>query len=230
MQGLYAIVDLGTLSGRGLPPIPFLEAVLDARPAAVQIRDKRGNARDTLEILRAAAPLCARASVPLFANDRPDLALLARCDGVHLGQGDIPSAAARALVLAPGAIDPPRTRGLLIGLSTHNASELAAALAEDPDYIAIGPVHPTTSKDKPDPVLGLDLLGALASHARRLRPGMPIVAIGGITLETAGAVGALVDSAAIIGGIIPEGEGSIAMSAVRDRARALHVAVLGGQA
>lgn len=231
MQGLYAIVDTHSLTRRGIEIVPFVEAVLEARPAALQLRDKKGEAGRTLSLLRAIAPLCARAHVPLFANDRPDLALLAGCDGVHLGQLDLPAAAARALILAPGAVDPPRTRGLLIGLSTHNAAELDAALAEAPDYVAIGPVFPTASKERPDPVLGLEVFGALASHVRHVRPGVPVVGIGGITLETAGSIGALANCAAVIGALVPEeGEGQALLDEVRARARALSDAVIGGQA
>jgi thiamine-phosphate pyrophosphorylase len=231
MQGLYAIVDTDTLTRRGIEVVPFAEAVLEARPVALQLRDKNGDAQRTLELLRALAPLCARAGVPLFANDRPDLALLAGCTGVHLGQGDLPAAAARALTLAPGAVDPPRTRGLMIGLSTHNAAELAAALAEEPDYVAIGPVFATRSKERPDPVLGLDVFGALASHVRHARPGIPVVGIGGITLETAGSIGALADCAAVIGALVPEeGEGQALLDEVRARVRALSGAIVGGQA
>jgi thiamine-phosphate pyrophosphorylase len=231
MQGLYAILDTDTLERRGqLNIAPFIEALLDARPAALQIRDKRGGARRTLEILRVAGPLCARAAVPLFANDRADLALLAGCDGVHLGQEDLPPDAARSLSLAPGAVDPPRTRGLMIGLSTHTMADLDAAIVAQPDYIAIGPVFETTSKERPDPTLGLEVLGVLASHVRRVCPGLPIVAIGGITLETAGAVGAFVDAVAVISALLPEGAGPLSLDAVRGRARALRDAVLGGQA
>jgi thiamine-phosphate pyrophosphorylase len=119
----------------------------------------------------------------------------------------------------------------MIGLSTHNADELNAALAEEPDYVAIGPVFSTASKARPDPVLGLDVFGALASHVRHVRPGLPVVGIGGITLETAGSVGALADCAAVIGALVPEtGEGNELLDEVRARARALSHAILGGQA
>jgi thiamine-phosphate pyrophosphorylase len=231
MQGLYAIVDTDTLTKRGIEVVPFAEAVLEARPVALQLRDKNGDARRTLELLRAIAPLCARAGVPLFANDRPDLALLAGCTGVHLGQLDLPASAARALALAPGAVDPPRTHGLLIGLSTNSLAELDAALAQRPEYVAIGPVFPTISKERPDPAVGLEVFGALASHARRVSPGVPVVGIGGITLETAGSIGALADAAAVISALVPEqGEGKALLDGVRARARALSAAILGGQA
>src|SRR3954468_1471063 len=92
MRGLYAIVDIEALErrGAGLDPVRFAEAVLSVHPAAMQLRDKRGGARRTLSLLRAIAPLAGRAGVPLFANDRPDLALLAGGDGVHVGQDDVP--------------------------------------------------------------------------------------------------------------------------------------------
>src|SRR5271165_3731181 len=116
MRGLYAIVDVAALDERGLDPVQFAEAILAARPAALQLRDKTGGARRTLAMLRGIAPLAARAGVPLFANDRPDLALLAGCDGVHVGQDDVPVALVRKV--APG---------LRVGLSTHDAAQVEAA-------------------------------------------------------------------------------------------------------
>ena len=178
MRGLYAIADLEILERRHLDPVRFADALLSARPAALQIRDKSGGARRALAILRAVAPLASRAGVPLFANDRPDLAILARCAGVHVGQDDLPVPLVREV--APG---------LLVGLSTHDADQVDAAIAEGPDYVAIGPVFATASKDRPTPVVGLDRLASLAARVRAARPGLPVVAIGGITLETAAAVG-----------------------------------------
>lgn len=227
MQGLYAIIDTSALAKRSLPVLPFFEAVLSARPAAIQLRDKYGGAGNSLALLRSMAPLCARAGVPLFANDRPDLALLARCDGVHLGQDDIPPEAARLLCLKAGA-EPSRVPHLLIGLSAHNTDQLDAALKKPIDYVALGPVFATSNKANPDPVLGLEVLSALSSHLHHLRPGLPLVAIGGITLETAASVGTMANCAAVIGGLIPEGECSL--EAVAQRAAALHAAVLEGQA
>lgn len=227
MQGLYAILDTHLLNQRGLEVLPVAEAVLSAKPAALQLRDKMGGARHTLALLRALSPLCTRAGVPLFANDRPDLALLAHCEGVHLGQDDLPVTAARLLSLSVRA-DPPRVHRLWIGLSTHNQEQVDAALRDPIDYLAIGPVFATASKANPDPVLGLDVLSVLASHAKRLRPGMPLVAIGGITLESAGAVATMVDCVAVIGALIPEG--AVSLDAIAERAKALQAAVTGGQA
>lgn len=219
MRGLYAIVDVEALERRGLAPIAFAERVLAARPAAIQLRDKRGGARRTLSLLRAIAPLAGRAGVPLFANDRPDLALLAGGDGVHVGQDDVPVSLVHDLSARAG------TR-LKVGLSTHNAVQIEEALGQPEaalDYLAVGPIFPTSNKDKPSPVLGLDGLRALAARARSLRPGLPIVAIGGITLQNAGAVGAIADAAAVIGGLLPEH-----LDATTARAEALHRAICGG--
>jgi thiamine-phosphate pyrophosphorylase len=226
MRGLYAIVDLEALALRGLDrdPLAFAERVLAARPAAIQLRDKTGGAGRTLALLQALAPRCQAAGVPLFANDRPDLALLAGCDGVHVGQDDLPVEMVRALA-ARHAGGAPRAP-LRVGLSTHDASQVEAALHEALDYVAIGPIFPTASKDRPSPVVGLDGLRALCARVRAARPGLPIVAIGGITLENAAAVGAIADAAAVIGALCPQGDTSL--DGVTARATALHTAILGG--
>jgi thiamine-phosphate pyrophosphorylase len=218
MRGLYAIVDVEALALRGHEPVAFAERVLAARPAALQVRDKRGGARRALELLRALAPRARAANVPLFANDRPDLALLASCGGVHLGQDDVPPALARGLAERAGA-------ALAIGLSTHDEAQVEFALASpegELSYLAIGPIFATTSKENPDPVLGIDGLRALAARVRRARPGLPIVGIGGVTLERARAVGAIVDAVAVIGALVPAD-----LAEVTARAAALGAAILG---
>lgn len=218
MRGLYALVDTDSLARRGLDPAAFAEAVLDARPAAIQLRDKRGGAARTLSLLRAIQPLAARAGVPLFANDRPDLALLARCDGVHVGQDDLPVPAVRCLAERAGA-------SLRVGLSTHTPAQLEAALREPLDYVAIGPIFATSSKERPDAVVGVDALASLCAQVERTRPGLPVVAIGGISLERASEVGALCSAVAVIAALLPERDGPGALDEVSARARALHEAI-----
>lgn len=218
MRGLYAIVDTDSLARRKLDPVAFAEAVLDARPAAIQLRDKHGGAAQTLSLLRSMKPLAARAGVPLFANDRADLAVLARCDGVHVGQDDLPVAAARAAAERAGV-------SLRVGLSTHNRAQLDAALAEPLDYVAIGPIFPTSSKERPDAVVGLDTLAALCAAAEQARPGLPVVAIGGISLERAREVGAVCPVVALIAALLPEQRGKAALDEVSARARALQAAI-----
>ena len=227
MRGLYAIVDtdaladVGRRGGAEIGPVAFAEAILDARPAAIQLRDKRGDAVHTLELLRSIAPLAARAGVPFFANDRPDLAAFAGCDGVHLGQDDVPLSVARGLRDAGG-------RALRVGVSTHDAPQVDAALADAPDYIAMGPVFPTRSKERPSAELGLAGLASLVARARAARPATPLVAIGGVSAETAAFVGALVDAVAVIGALLPgesEENPGHALDLVRDRARTLYRAI-----
>jgi thiamine-phosphate pyrophosphorylase len=222
MRGLYAIVDTSALDRRGLDVVAFAEAVLDARPAALQLRDKASGARRTAELLRNIAPLAARAGVPLFANDRPDLALLTGCPGVHVGQDDVPVSLVRALAARLGT-------SLVVGLSTHRQAELEAGVAEGPDYLALGPIFATASKDDAEPVLGLEGLRELAARARALGYTQPLLAIGGISLETAGAVGALVDLVAVIGALLPTASGPEAFVEARARAVAMQEAIMQSQ-
>jgi thiamine-phosphate pyrophosphorylase len=185
VRGLYPIVDIDALAARQLSPLSFAEAVLSARPPLLQLRNKTGSARDTLELLRALAPLCRRVGTLLFANDRPDLALLAGADGVHLGQSDLPIDASRRV--APG---------LLVGLSTHTLPELEAAILERPSYVAFGPVFDTASKRNPERVVGLEALAKAGERARSAA--IPLVAIGGIDLERAALVAPHAELGAVI--------------------------------
>jgi thiamine-phosphate pyrophosphorylase len=219
VRGLYAIVDVETLVKRGLDPLRFGRSVLDARPAAIQVRDKASGSGATLRLLRVLAPLAASVGVPLYVNDRPDLALLAGAHGVHVGQDDLPVEAARALAQSLG-------KALRVGLSTHNATQVEAALTPaSPDYLAIGPVFSTASKPNASPALGLEQLATLSTRARAARPELPLVAIGGITHETAGAVAALIPAVAVIQALLPTHLthlGASAYAEVTDRARSLH--------
>jgi thiamine-phosphate pyrophosphorylase len=209
LQGLYPIVDLTSLAAAGVPILPFAERVLEARPALLQLRAKASSARDTLELLRALVPRCEAAVTLLFANDRPDLALLAGAPGVHVGQDDLALADVRAF--APG---------LRVGVSTHRLAELEAALAAQPDYVAFGPVFATASKRDHEPVVGLEGLREAGELARRA--GVPLFAIGGIELARARLVGEHAAGAAVIGALLPEGG---ALDEVAGRARALQAAL-----
>jgi thiamine-phosphate pyrophosphorylase len=214
MRGLYPIVDVDALRKLGKAPLAimdFAECVLAARPALLQLRAKHSGARDTLALLRMLRPLCTRAGARLIANDRPDLAQLAECDGVHVGQDDLPLATVRQI--APG---------LLVGVSTHDAGQLSTALAEKPDYVAFGPVFGTVSKARPEPCVGVTALAAAYVAARAAR--IPLVAIGGIDFERAQQIAAHCDLAAVIAALQPDPQ---SLEGVSDRARALQVA-LGG--
>src|SRR5690606_16899296 len=111
---------------------------------------------------------------------------------------------------------------LMLGLSTHDSVQLALALQEQPDYVAYGPVFPTLSKQAPDPVVGLDGLGAAAELVRGR---CPLVAIGGVTLDNAAAVAQVAEFGAVISALLPTAADS---GQVTRRARELHC-VLGGK-
>jgi thiamine-phosphate pyrophosphorylase len=209
MRGLYAIVDLGTLAARRLDPVAFAGAVLRVRPAALQLRAKDMPSREVLALLRELAPMCHRAGVPLVANDRPDLALLAGCDMVHVGQTDMPIDRVRRI-----------TPGLGVGVSTHTLEQLDAALATAPTYVAFGPVFETHTKAHPDAVVGIE--GIRAASQRAAAAGIPLVAIGGITRDSARGLVGLVDAVAVVSELIPETMGADALPEVTLRARVLH--------
>jgi thiamine-phosphate pyrophosphorylase len=192
MKGLYAIVDAKLLVQRGTDPIEYARAVLVARPTALQLRAKGLPARAILGILRALGPLCRQAGVPLVANDRPDLAALAGCEVVHIGQDDLPYELVHRI--APH---------LSIGVSTHDSAQLDRALDSRPRYVAYGPVYETASKVNPDPVVGIE--GLRVASARARAHGTPLVAIGGITLARVPEVAAYADAYAVIADLYPEG-------------------------
>ena len=168
---LYAILDAA-----GFPDADALFTAGDELAAGgitlLQYRNKSGNARQMLDQAR---ELKRRVGdrVKLIMNDRADLCLAAELDGLHVGQDDLSPEAARRI------IGPDR----ILGVSTHNPEQLAAADQTDADYLAIGPVFATSSKANPDPVVGLD-----GVHRARELTGKPLVAIGGITRANARSV------------------------------------------
>lgn len=212
MQGLYAICDLDFAVRRSLDPLRYARALLAARPAALQLRAKHAPAKVTLQLLRALRPDCAAQGTPLFANDRPDLAVLARCDGVHVGQTDLPVSEVRRF-----------DASLQVGVSTHSLQQLAAALHGQPDYVAFGPVFATDSKENPDAVQGLAALREAAQLARAAH--IPIVAIGGITLQHLPDLVGHVDAVALISGLCPTpgelSDGAAPWTGITERAQAI---------
>jgi thiamine-phosphate pyrophosphorylase len=209
MHGLYAILDTATLATLGIDPLAHARDILRARPAALQLRAKGLPAREILSLLRMLSPMCRVAGCPLVANDRPELAVLGGCDVVHVGQDDMPIDRVRSIAPSLG-----------VGVSTHDLEQLARALEARPRYVAFGPVYATQSKLRCDPVVGLEGLRAAASLARQA--GIPLVAIGGISLERAHEVAAYASSAAVISGLY-----CASSEAVTARARAFHAAFAG---
>jgi thiamine-phosphate pyrophosphorylase len=202
LPALYAIVDpLDT----GRSPVELATAYLAGGARLLQLRLKGASARDLLAAALAIRPLAHAAGALFVVNDRPDIARAAEADGVHLGQDDLPVAAARRVLPA----------GALIGVSTHDLDEARAAVAAGADYIGVGPVYETRSKARPLAPRGLDLVRAV-----RAAVPCPCVAIGGITADTAAAVRAAGgDSVAMIAALSRAEDPAHAVRAVLDRLR-----------
>jgi thiamine-phosphate pyrophosphorylase len=161
----------------------------DGGATLVQLRDKHASGSQFYESARAALAVAAERGVRLVINDRVDVALALGGIDVHLGQDDLPPEAARRL-LGDDAV---------IGFSTHNLEQAIAAASWPIDYLAIGPVFTTSTKENPDPVVGLTGVRAV----REAIGALPLVAIGGITPANAGEViAAGADSAAMISGLL----------------------------
>ncbi len=185
MSRLYVILDAGMLTE---PAGEFAQKLVDAGVRLLQYRNKMAPARELWNESRVIAGVMSRAEGTFLVNDRPDVAYLAGADGVHVGQEDLDVEQARAVV------GPERW----VGVSTHNLEQFEQAAKSSADYIAVGPIFPTSSKANPDPVVGTELLRRVRSFTTK-----PIVAIGGITLERAPEVlAAGADSVAVISDIL----------------------------
>lgn len=201
-ERLYPIVDADVCRERGLEPRSLALACFHGGARLVQLRVKSGSSARFLdlatEVVAAAAPFGAA----VIVNDRCDIARMARAAGVHVGQDDLRPEAVRE-VFGDG----------VIGLSTHDAQQLDDAFASAADYVAVGPVFGTVTKDTGYSARGLDLV----KHAARR--GKPVVAIGGITLTRAPEViAAGASSVAVITDLLSGGDPE---SRVRDYLRAL---------
>lgn len=187
--GLYPILDVGPRTPPEAAPA-LAAAYLQGGARLLQLRAKTLAARPFLELARALVPLVHRAGGRLIINDRPDLAWMAEADGVHLGQDDLPAEAVRPWLPAK----------MIIGVSCHNEVDLlAVANAGVADYCGYGPIFPTGSKANPDPVVGLPGLAA----AVKTFPGLPLVAIGGLTRQNLTEVAATgVSGAALIADLL----------------------------
>ena len=195
-RGHYGIVDPDH-APKGA--VETARSILAGGCAVLQLRYKGDDDREHLTLARALGERARAAGRPFVVNDRVDIALLAEADGVHLGQDDLPLADARRLFTGP------------IGVSTHSLAQAKRAEAEGADLIGFGPVFATASKERPDPVVGLE---GLRETCRAVA--IPVVAIGGISLERAAEARAA--GAALIAAI-----GAIARAHdVLDAARTLH--------
>lgn len=173
---VYGLVDPSRSRSDDLATAARLAA--NGGATLIQYRDKHGSTREMVEHARRIKTALDGSDVPLLINDRVDVALAAKADGVHLGQDDMAVADARRL-LGGHAI---------IGLTIKNARHVEAAPFDILDYACIGGVFETVSKDNPDPPVGLAGLKALVQGVRAKSVAMPVGAIAGISLENAAQV------------------------------------------
>ena len=182
---VYPITDT-VLSGRS--HAEQVELLANGGATIIQLREKRATPREFYEAAIEAMLVARRLGIQLIINDRVDIAVAVKADGVHLGQQDLPPDRARKLL----------GESRIIGYSTHSLEQALAAISTPVDYIAIGPIFQTQTKDRPDPVVGLEVVGEIKRHSAK-----PVVAIGGIKLETASSVlAAGADSVAVISDLI----------------------------
>ena len=185
---LYPITDVGL---SGLSHADQVVRVCEGGATLAQLREKSLSPREFFKQAEEAMRAAREHEVRIIINDRVDVALALKADGVHLGQNDLPPAAARR-VLGDKAV---------IGFSTHNVEQAIRAAKLPIDYIAIGPIFATSTKKNPDPAVGL--LGL--RQVRKAVGKMPLVAIGGITRENASEIlAAGADAVALISAIISE--------------------------
>ena len=186
---IYPILDTEALRSRRCDPETAARAWLDGGAGILQYRHKGQWTRSVFDEAGRIASLCRERGVIFVVNDRADMAKLLDA-GVHVGQDDLAPADARSILGAQ----------TYIGYSTHNPAQIDAATAEPVNYVALGPIFRTASKQNPDPVVGLDRL-----RECRMRSRHPLVAIGGITRDTAQPVFAAgADSIAVIGDLMPD--------------------------
>lgn len=187
---LYAILDADTLPAelRERECLSLAESLCKAGVTLIQYRDKTGSSRALYETGIRLSALLSGKGAKLILNDRPDIAVLCGAAGVHVGQEDLGVEQARSIC---GPL-------LWVGVSTHNLAQLKEAIATSADYVAVGPIFSTSSKQNPDPIVGLEFI----QQARKLTS-KPIVAIGGITLQNAASVWqAGADSVAVINDLV----------------------------
>lgn len=164
---LYAILDAALLRTSA---VSMAESLALAGVGLIQYRDKQLSATNLLAVSRQLVSILHRHGARFVLNDRPDVAALAGAGGVHVGQDDLPVEDARAIC----------GRDSWVGISTHNEAQVREADATSADYIAVGPVFPTSTKQQADPAVGLDFVRRARAMTRK-----PLVAIGGITMENA---------------------------------------------
>lgn len=195
---LYPILDPALLAGLGdqvSRVTAFARELVQGGATLIQYRNKNGSGRQMLTDARELRRALGR-EIRLIMNDRADLCLTAGLDGVHVGQDDLSPESARLVV----------GDRLWVGVSTHSVAQVIEADKTSADYVAIGPVFATASKQNPDPVVGLEGVRAARAATRK-----PLVAIGGIArANCASVIEAGADSVAVISDLVHDPAKSVA--------------------
>ena len=187
MQSVYPIIDTGVCRARGIAPLDLAHACLRGGARLLQLRFKGGAGAEFLATAEQLVALARSFGAAVVINDRADIALMSGAAGVHVGQDDLPVEQVRGLL----------DSGAIVGVSTHGPEQVDAAVAACPTYIAVGPVFDTATKETGYSARGLDLVRHAAGR------GIPVVAIGGITIANAGSVFAAgASSVAVIGDLV----------------------------
>lgn len=199
---LQAILDVDAAASAGWAAPDLAAAFLDGGATFIQLRGKQLPSGKFLTLCDHVVRAAAAYGAAVIVNDRVDLAVMSGAQGAHVGQDDLAPKDARALLGADA----------IVGYSTHDVNQVTAALDEPISYVAVGPVFGTTSK-----VTGYDAVGLeLVAEASRLARGLPVVAIGGITLETAPQViAAGASCVAVIGDLLAGGDPTGRIAAYR---------------
>ena len=184
MFSLPTVYPITDRQASGLSHAEQVRRLSAAGARLIQLRDKDSASGKFLRDARDAIAVARGFGTMILINDRVDIAMMSGADGVHLGQDDMPPAEARKL-LGDAAV---------IGFSTHDREQAAAALTLPIDYVAAGPVFSTSSKADTSPVIGTEGLAGIRSAIGAF----PLVAIGGINARNAGSVLAFTDAVAVI--------------------------------
>ena len=201
---LYALVDPAVSGGHDLAA---LTRSIATSATLVQLRDKHGSTRSMMEEARALIGVLAPLDIPLLINDRVDVALAVEADGVHIGWDDMPAADAR-LLLGKTAI---------IGLSVRTIEQARDAPLEMLDYVAVGGVYGTTSKDNTSAPIGIAGLRAIVEAVRARKADFPVCAIAGINEGNAGdVIEAGADGVAVISALSQASDPAKAARALRN--------------
>jgi thiamine-phosphate pyrophosphorylase len=213
---LYAVIDADVAAAHGWTVNDLARACLDGGATCLQLRAKARSLQWTLDAADAIVSMAGAAAL-VIVNDRADVARLSGAGGVHLGQDDLLLRDARRVLGDQGCI----------GLSTHTTDQIDAAIAEPIDYVAVGPVYRTATKDTGYQAVGHDRIRYAADRARARDGGpCPVVAIGGITLERASEIiAAGASSVAVISDLLVGGNPAARVKSFVERLAAAEAAI-----